>query len=145
MAKTEITVDVMNTEEAKRQGAMIGALVAVLGLLAEGYRPDLLRRYIAECTDLKQTGMIHKMEVSGLAWIKKTIGADLMYRLREMLAEQENPAGTDAESVMAASVTFIPAEDSDKKADTETEPDKTNGSKTQRKARKAKSGADDAG
>ncbi len=87
MAKSEMTVKV-TTADLQVVRANVRALDIVIGLIGSGYPQDMMRRFINECVDLKQDGLLDANMMYGVQYIGSVVGAETYQKLVEYLAER---------------------------------------------------------
>ena len=87
MAKGEITVKVTAADLPVLR-ANVRALDIVIGLIGSGYPQDMMRRFINECVDLKQDGLLDANMMYGVQYIGSVVGAETYQKLVEYLAER---------------------------------------------------------
>ena len=87
MAKGEMTVKV-TTEDLPVVRANVRALDIVIGLIGSGYPQDMMLRFINECVDLKQDGLLDANMMYGVQFIGSTVGTETYQKLVEYLAER---------------------------------------------------------
>ena len=87
MAKGEITVKV-TAADLPVVRANVRALDIVIGLIGSGYPQDMMRRFINECVDLKQDGLLDANMMYGVQYIGSVVGAETYQKLVEYLAER---------------------------------------------------------
>lgn len=87
MAKGEMTVKV-SAADLSVVRANVRALDIVIGLIGSGYPQDMMRRFINECVDLKQDGMLDANMMYGVQYIGSVVGAETYQNLVEYLAER---------------------------------------------------------
>ena len=68
--------------------ANVRALDIVIGLIAGGYPKDMMKRFIGECVDLKQDGLLDATMMNGVNYLMSTLGEDIFRKLVEHLAER---------------------------------------------------------
>ena len=68
--------------------ANVRALDIVIGLIAGGYPKDMMKRFIGECVDLKQDGLLDATMMNGVNYLMSTLGEDVFRKLVEHLAER---------------------------------------------------------
>ena len=68
--------------------ANVRALDIVIGLVAGGYPKDMMKRFIGECVDLKQDGLLDATMMNGVNYLMSTLGEDVFRKLVEHLAER---------------------------------------------------------
>lgn len=68
--------------------ANVRALDIVIGLIAGGYPKDMMKRFIGECVDLKQDGLLDATMMNGVNYLMSTLGEDVSRKLVEHLAER---------------------------------------------------------
>ena len=69
--------------------AHVRALDIVIGLITGGYPKDMMKRFISECVDLKQDGLLGATMMNGVNYLMSTLGEDVFRKLVEHLAERE--------------------------------------------------------
>ena len=87
MAKGEITVKVTAADLPVLR-ANVRALDIVIGLIGSGYPQDMMRRFINECVDLKQDGLLDANMMYGVQYIGSVVGTETYQKLVEYLAER---------------------------------------------------------
>ena len=68
--------------------ANVRALDIVIGLIGSNYPKDIMGRFINECVDLKQDGLLDANVLFGVQWITDAIGEDTYRKLVVYLAER---------------------------------------------------------
>ena len=68
--------------------ANVRALDVVIGLIGSNYPKDIMGRFINECVDLKQDGLLDANVLFGVQWITDAIGEDTYRKLVVYLAER---------------------------------------------------------
>ena len=68
--------------------ANVRALDIVIGLIGSGYPQDMMRRFINECVDLKQDGLLDANMMYGVQYIGSVVGTEAYQKLVEYLAER---------------------------------------------------------
>ena len=87
MARSEMTVTV-TAADLPVVRANVRALDIVIGLIGSNYPKDIMGRFINECVDLKQDGLLDANVLFGVQWITDAIGEDTYRKLVEYLAER---------------------------------------------------------
>ena len=68
--------------------ANVRALDIVIGLIGSDYPKDIMSRFINECVDLKQDGLLDANMMYGVQFIGSTVGTETYQKLVEYLAER---------------------------------------------------------
>ena len=68
--------------------ANVRALDIVIGLIGSDYPKDIMSRFINECVDLKQDGLLDANMIYGVQFIGSAIGTETYQKLVEYLAER---------------------------------------------------------
>ena len=84
---TQMVVNV-KAEDLPVVRANVRALDIVIGLIAGGYPKDMMKRFIGECVDLKQDGLLDATMMNGVNYLMSTLGEDVFRKLVEHLAER---------------------------------------------------------
>ena len=87
MANGEMTVKVTATDLPVVR-ANVRALDIVIGLIGGGYPKELIGRFINECVDLKQDGLLDASIMYGVQHIGSVVGEETYRKLVEYLAER---------------------------------------------------------
>lgn len=87
MANSEMTVKV-TAADLPVVRANVRALDIVIGLIGSGYQKDMMRRFINECVDLKQDGLMDANMMRGVQYIGSVVGTETYQKLVEYLAER---------------------------------------------------------
>lgn len=87
MANGEMTVKV-TAADLPVVRANVRALDIVIGLIGGGYPKELIGRFINECVDLKQDGLLDANMMFGVQYIGSVVGTETYQKLVEYLAEQ---------------------------------------------------------
>ena len=87
MAKDGVTVTV-TAADLPVVRANVRALDIVIGLIGSDYPKDIMSRFINECVDLKQDGLLDANMIYGVQFIGSTVGTETYQKLVEYLAER---------------------------------------------------------
>ena len=87
MANGEMTVKI-TAADLPMVRANVRALDIVIGLIGGGYPKELIGRFINECVDLKQDGLLDANMMYGVQFIGSVIGTETYQKLVEYLAER---------------------------------------------------------
>ena len=85
MAQMVVTV---KAEDLPVVRANVRALDIVIGLIAGGYPKDMMKRFIGECVDLKQDGLLDATMMNGVNYLMSTLGEDVFRKLVDHLTER---------------------------------------------------------
>lgn len=102
MANSEMTVKV-TAADLPVVRANVRALDIVIGLIGSGYPKELIGRFINECVDLKQDGLLDATMMNGVNYLMSTLGEDVFRKLVDHLTERirTDDELTKAENEMA--------------------------------------------
>lgn len=87
MANSEMTVKV-TAADLPVVRANVRALNIVIGLIAGRYPRDMMKRFISECVDLKQNGLLDATMMNGVQYIGSVVGTEAYQKLVEYMAER---------------------------------------------------------
>ena len=87
MAKDGVTVTV-TAADLPVVRANVRALDIVIGLIGSDYPKNIMSRFINECVDLKQDGLLDANMMYGVQFIGSTVGTETYQKLVEYLAER---------------------------------------------------------
>ena len=110
--------------------AHVRALDIVIGLITGGYPKDMMKRFISECVDLKQDGLLGATMMNGVNYLMSTLGEDVFRKLVEHLAERERIRKDDELADCAGTVSADLREDNETGTAAKTPAKKQAGAKT---------------